>query len=171
MAEKAGGTAPGNKKKRKSQDLGKVSKKGKCTATAAIMSSSAEIDDLFQKGNQKKVAQMNPGEDLCENSTTGSQRKKLKKKSKVHNHNDDDGEDDGGWVPYDDDDDHNNDAAADLPYGIIKSAVGYQGVINPEAPVHRIDKETGLPVYKAHLLKVGEGGGTALCPFDCSCCF
>ena len=45
------------------------------------------------------------------------------------------------------------------------------GFVSPEAPVHRIDEATGLPVYKAHLLKVGEGGGTPLCPFDCNCCF
>ena len=44
-------------------------------------------------------------------------------------------------------------------------------IINPEAPVHRIDQSSGLPVYKAHLLKVGDGGGTPLCPFDCNCCF
>ena len=44
-------------------------------------------------------------------------------------------------------------------------------LVSPEAPVHRIDDATGLPVYKAHLLKVGEGGGTPLCPFDCNCCF
>lgn len=44
-------------------------------------------------------------------------------------------------------------------------------IISPEPPVHRRDTESGLPVYKAHLLKVGEGGGTKLCPFDCKCCF
>lgn len=44
-------------------------------------------------------------------------------------------------------------------------------IISPEAPVERIDKESGYPVYKAHLLKVGEGGGTPQCPFDCDCCF
>ena len=44
-------------------------------------------------------------------------------------------------------------------------------IISPEAPIHRWDTESGLPVYKAHLLKVGEGGGTSLCPFDCDCCF
>jgi hypothetical protein len=43
--------------------------------------------------------------------------------------------------------------------------------LSPDVPVHRIDAATGLPVYKAHLLKVGEGGGTSLCPFDCNCCF
>ena len=41
----------------------------------------------------------------------------------------------------------------------------------PEAPLERIDAESGLPVYKAHLLEVGGGGGTELCPFDCECCF
>jgi hypothetical protein len=55
-------------------------------------------------------------------------------------------------------------------YGIIKSPNMPQ-IVNPEAPVERIDPETGFPVYKAHLLKVGEGGGTPLCPFDCNCCF
>jgi hypothetical protein len=54
-------------------------------------------------------------------------------------------------------------------YGIIKSA--NVQIFSPEAPLERIDKATGLPVYKAHLLKVGEGGGTPLCPFACDCCF
>ena len=44
-------------------------------------------------------------------------------------------------------------------------------IINPDPPVHRIDAATGLPVYKAKLLKANEGGGTSLCPFDCNCCF
>lgn len=59
------------------------------------------------------------------------------------------------------------------PYGVIKSGRGDISVriISPEAPLERIDAESGLPVYKAHLLKVGEGGGTPLCPFDCDCCF
>lgn len=55
-------------------------------------------------------------------------------------------------------------------YGVMKSTYGGD-IVNPEAPLERIDAESGLPVYKAHLLKVGEGGGTPLCPFDCDCCF
>lgn len=43
-------------------------------------------------------------------------------------------------------------------YGIINSSVN-PTIVNPEAPLERIDKDSGLPVYKAHLLKVGEGGG------------
>ena len=44
-------------------------------------------------------------------------------------------------------------------------------IISPDAAVHRWDKESGLPVYKYTALKVGDGGGTPLCPFDCDCCF
>jgi hypothetical protein len=46
-----------------------------------------------------------------------------------------------------------------------------QMIISPDPPVHRWDKESGLPVYKYTALKVGDGGGTPLCPFDCNCCF
>eukprot|EP01038_Epipyxis_sp_PR26KG_P008779 gene8779-11855_t len=56
-------------------------------------------------------------------------------------------------------------------YGLISSDYKSIKIVNPEAPLERIDAESGLPVYKAHLLKVGEGGGTDLCPFDCNCCF
>eukprot|EP01039_Chlorochromonas_danica_P007502 gene7504-8299_t len=61
------------------------------------------------------------------------------------------------------------------PYGVIRSSLRHSeipvSIISPEAPLERIDAESGLPVYKAHILKVGEGGGTPLCPFDCDCCF
>lgn len=61
-------------------------------------------------------------------------------------------------------------------YGRIKSNVRIKvdpRIVNPEAPVHRWDKESGLPVYKAAALKVftEESGGTPDCPFDCNCCF
>jgi hypothetical protein len=49
-----------------------------------------------------------------------------------------------------------------LPHGIVKSNVP-RVIISPDPPVERIDPETGYKVYKAHLLKVGEGGGTPLC--------
>lgn len=57
-----------------------------------------------------------------------------------------------------------------LPHGVVTSN-NARVIISPEAPVERIDPESGYKVYKAHILKVGEGGGTALCPFDCDCCF
>mmetsp|Transcript_2032 Transcript_2032/g.2732 ORF Transcript_2032/g.2732 Transcript_2032/m.2732 type:complete len:144 (+) Transcript_2032:99-530(+) len=31
--------------------------------------------------------------------------------------------------------------------------------------------DDGLPIYTAESLKIGKGGGTSLCPFDCNCCF
>jgi len=35
----------------------------------------------------------------------------------------------------------------------------------------RLDPETGMPIYTADQLKMGQGGDTADCPFDCDCCF
>lgn len=61
-------------------------------------------------------------------------------------------------------------SSSETTYGVMKTTHGGD-IVNPEAPLERIDAESGLPVYKAHLLKVGEGGGTPLCPFDCNCCF
>lgn len=61
-------------------------------------------------------------------------------------------------------------SSKETTYGVMKSTYGGD-IVNPEAPLERIDAESGLPVYKAHLLKVGEGGGTEYCPFDCNCCF
>ena len=44
--------------------------------------------------------------------------------------------------------------------------------IDPQnARVHRFDNPSGLRVFKAHALGLGRGGGTPLCPFDCTCCF
>eukprot|EP00904_Undaria_pinnatifida_P003143 jgi/Undpi1/1282/HiC_scaffold_11.g04674.m1 len=34
----------------------------------------------------------------------------------------------------------------------------------------RFDDE-GLPIYTWESLRIGQGGGTELCPFDCDCCF
>lgn len=31
--------------------------------------------------------------------------------------------------------------------------------------------EDGLPIFSPRELKIGLGGGTDLCPFDCNCCF
>ncbi|CAD6921316.1 unnamed protein product [Tilletia controversa] len=31
--------------------------------------------------------------------------------------------------------------------------------------------EEGFPIYSESELKIGQGGGTPLCPFDCDCCF
>ena len=65
---------------------------------------------------------------------------------------------------------HTGKTSADklVAYGLIKPDNGMI-LPSPEAPLERM--QDGVAVYKAHLLKVGEGGGTPLCPFDCACCF
>ncbi|KAM3568574.1 hypothetical protein VYU27_009304 [Nannochloropsis oceanica] len=30
---------------------------------------------------------------------------------------------------------------------------------------------SGMPIYDPDSMRVGKGGGTSLCPFDCNCCF
>ena len=35
----------------------------------------------------------------------------------------------------------------------------------------RFDSDLGLPIYRESDLRIGQGGGTSDCPFDCSCCF
>lgn len=54
-------------------------------------------------------------------------------------------------------------------HGVIASTYG--SIISPDPPLERIDKESGLKVYKTHLLRIGQGGNSPLCPFDCDCCF
>eukprot|EP00924_Labyrinthula_sp_SR-Ha-C_P003949 snap_masked-scaffold_3-processed-gene-9.5-mRNA-1 protein AED:0.11 eAED:0.12 QI:0/-1/0/1/-1/1/1/0/129 len=35
----------------------------------------------------------------------------------------------------------------------------------------RFDQKLGLNVYTEEALRIGQGGGTKDCPFDCQCCF
>lgn len=124
------------------------------------------IDELFDSVKKNKAS-------MNEVAKSGKGKKdNLSKKKKQSKHNFE--EDDGGMEYFDTDDEDekpNVDETENRSYGLIKSRYNPSHLINPEAPLERIDPESGLPVYKAHLLKVGEGGGTALCPFDCSCCF
>mmetsp|Transcript_13196 Transcript_13196/g.28559 ORF Transcript_13196/g.28559 Transcript_13196/m.28559 type:complete len:127 (+) Transcript_13196:38-418(+) len=48
---------------------------------------------------------------------------------------------------------------------------GLGGVYNPEGWTGRRTNEDGLRIFKTHLLKIGQGGETQECPWDCSCCF
>jgi len=47
---------------------------------------------------------------------------------------------------------------------------GVENEQNDLKPV-RFDNESGLPVYTEESLRIGQGGGTADCPFDCTCCY
>jgi hypothetical protein len=44
---------------------------------------------------------------------------------------------------------------------------------SPDSPQPlRVDPSTGMPIYSADALKIGQGkGDTPLCPFDCECCY
>ncbi len=153
-------------------------KASKAKVESIVKASQIEIDDLFSSIKSK--------------SKSKTTQTKIINKKRLHvDSNDDDNDDKGDDI--DDGNEHTNVIGRDrkekkkkltssallLPndneedkstYGLLTSNLAVS-IISPEAPIHRYDQESGLPVYKAHLLKVGEGGGTPLCPFDCDCCF
>ena len=121
-----------------------------------------EIDSLFDDLKSKKVERNEKLDGLSASSSSCKISKKNQKESdKTYRRSD---EEDMRIKSRDTTDEVN------LPHGVIKSN-NPRIIISPEAPVERIDPESGYKVYKAHILKVGEGGGTDLCPFDCDCCF
>ena len=64
--------------------------------------------------------------------------------------------------------------SSDSSYGLIASKIRVDPrITNPDPPIHRWDKESGLPVYKAAAMKAftEDSGGGPDCPFDCNCCF
>jgi hypothetical protein len=128
----------------KKSKLSKVVKSVKINNAVTKSQVSNDIDQLFSIAKEKKATQK------LEVEETRMEAKNKPIKNEINNN------------------DRNNDS---IPYGMIKSNNKNMKICNPEAPLERIDKESGLPVYKAHLLKVGEGGGTPDCPFDCDCCF
>ena len=142
----------GAKKQRGKDNLSTEAKEKQRLATIAALS---EIDQLFdqQKKEQQEVQKL----------ADEDERKKRARNSKMY-----EDEEEAMLVPLEEFEDP---STTDASYGLISSSRKKAKIRNPEAPLERIDKESGLPVYKAHLLKVGEGGGTPLCPFDCDCCF
>ena len=133
------------------------------------------IDDLFEgvKKTKKEEAAATSSAAASKNPTKKGDQKAKTKGSKQKPSKDDVEEDDGGMEFFDDEEETEGQNGDDSSrtYGIIQSRYRPSQIVNPEAPLERIDPATGLPVYKAHILKVGEGGGTPLCPFECACCF
>lgn len=142
------------------------------------LKASKEIDELFSELKKRKKheekeeeeAQDPENSEVEERADLIPKLEKMKKKRKITKNTASGGyepEDEAALIPVDDEEDEEQ----PLEYGIIQSNYKRSKITNPEAPLERIDPGTGLPVYKAHLLRVGEGGGTSLCPFDCNCCF
>eukprot|EP00598_Pedospumella_elongata_P012966 CAMPEP_0184989332 /NCGR_PEP_ID=MMETSP1098-20130426/27954_1 /TAXON_ID=89044 /ORGANISM="Spumella elongata, Strain CCAP 955/1" /LENGTH=138 /DNA_ID=CAMNT_0027514309 /DNA_START=81 /DNA_END=497 /DNA_ORIENTATION=+ len=130
----------------KTKEVAQSSKKGKSVTTKKPVANPAvvskEIDDLF--GTVLKKSSKKP---IVEKEPSSDAEDSTEKKKRPKHR-----------------------SSNEPTYGVMKTTHGGD-IVNPEAPLERIDAESGLPVYKAHLLKVGEGGGTPLCPFDCNCCF
>ena len=156
-----------------------------------------EIDSIFSNAKVNNDIKSNNVGNKKRNIEQDKKKEIIKKQKKNDNGNDDndnndndnddndDDDDDDEVVEEEDDDDDDGDDGGmeyfhdDTAHGLIvsnKNTVdGVEGAlykgISPNAPIHRVDRATGLPVYKAKLLKAGEGGGTKFCPFDCNCCF
>ena len=53
-----------------------------------------------------------------------------------------------------------------------KSAPGPEkSMKEPKKHANRKYTEEGFKIYSTEELKIGQGGDTADCPFDCECCF
>jgi hypothetical protein len=124
-----------------------------------------DIDNLFASVKEKKKQQQ---EEVKEAKKANKKSKRTAKSEDDEEEEEEEEEEEQGKRRKKASDSAGG-SSSSLPYGVIKSNIVQ--IINPEAPVERIDPETGYKVYKAHLLRVGDGGGTPLCPFDCDCCF
>lgn len=113
------------------------------------VSNTTSIDDLFQMVKKKKTESLQVEPSQEQSIVMPSKQKKKKAINELK--------------PV------TSSIQSQLQHGTISSE--YTPIISPAPPIHRVDKETGLPVYKAHLMLIGKGGGTDLCPFDCNCCF
>mmetsp|Transcript_110618 Transcript_110618/g.173043 ORF Transcript_110618/g.173043 Transcript_110618/m.173043 type:complete len:226 (-) Transcript_110618:60-737(-) len=115
--------------------------------TAAAAAASAEIDDIF--ASRRPTSQSNSS-----SATTIASKDKRKHPAKAartkapRGSAEDPLGNNGGWV-----DD------------------GLGGVYDRDGWTGRRTSGDNYRIFKTHLLKIGEGGGTPLCPFDCDCCF
>ena len=133
--------------------MGKSKKaKGKSVEKADRKSKDFDLDDLFKDAKKKKEDAKVLSKKETETEFSASQSAKERETEARAE----------------------NQSTSAASYGRIASKICVDPKIsNPEAPIHRWDKETGLPVYKAAALKAftEESGGGPDCPFDCNCCF
>ncbi|CAE7666424.1 unnamed protein product [Symbiodinium necroappetens] len=129
-------------------------RKGKTSATEvtkppqeATSGRSESIDDIFSKAKSKAASAAQPegGSKRRTQTGDGKRQKEVKKPKR---------------------------GSVEDPFGRSSDWTddGLGGIYNQEGWTGRRTKDE-LRIFKAHLIKVGEGGGTPLCPFDCSCCY
>lgn len=160
-------------KKNTGQKTGHVKTDVQPISKSQVTAQLNQIDELFSDAKKRKSAVETMDDTASKKKQKTEAKKKHKREQKKSSSEEDVDSDDPDVDPYyefiDDDDDDEQAPDDNATYGLINNAYNPNKIINPEAPLERI--QDGVPVYKAHLLKVGEGGGTPLCPFDCNCCF
>eukprot|EP01027_Heterolobosea_sp_BB2_P015987 GEZU01022825.1.p1 GENE.GEZU01022825.1~~GEZU01022825.1.p1 ORF type:complete len:136 (-),score=62.23 GEZU01022825.1:139-546(-) len=122
-----------------------------------------EIDMLFETTKELKKQQPPP----AKNGNNNSEAKKKKKNKNKKKSGDDNGAAKDGYVIGDDNtvyDKRTAEALFEDDFANMKGDLKIGG----KQKRKRID---GLPIYTEEELKIGKGGGTPLCPFDCDCCF
>mmetsp|Transcript_28130 Transcript_28130/g.66098 ORF Transcript_28130/g.66098 Transcript_28130/m.66098 type:complete len:172 (+) Transcript_28130:56-571(+) len=129
-------------------------RKGKALATQvakppeeAASGRSESIDDIFSKAKSKAASAAQPEGGSKRRAQTGDGQKQIEVKKPKRGSLED---------PFGRSSDWTDD--------------GLGGIYNQEGWTGRRTKDK-LRIFKAHLIKVGEGGGTPQCPFDCSCCY
>ena len=127
------GSSKGKKKATKEipVDDGEKQREKKAKVDAALN----EIDDLFAVAKTSKKEAAAVAAIQSEDKHSAANDRKLKANSSSSNSS---SSSSGG----------SSSTEADLPHGLLKSNVP-RIIISPEAPVERIDKETGYKVYKA----------------------
>jgi len=127
---------------------------GSGAANATQRAASADIDDIFAKRRSRPVAAAAAGKPATPPAAQGRSTAGSASKSRGRTTQPKCG-------------------SAEDPLGRGDAWVddGLGGVYNNEGWTGRHTSGDKLRIFKTHLLKVGDGGGTPLCPFECECCF
>lgn len=165
-------------------------KPSKATQKVVVPKDSAEIDDLFSVLSRKKLSVVTV-EKATKEDVKKEEKKKLltKKMSAEVTLSDLEGLDEDE-DNFDESDDADN---VDLAHGTAFDPKKDDHfpvasvTVTTAAPCHTDDSdffdsrglkrktraltEDGFPIFTPNELKIGMGGGTDLCPFDCNCCY
>lgn len=147
---------------------------------------STEIDDLFSALSSAKKAKTEPAEE--KHTVKKSEKTQQKERSKDAKDKDEVTLSDLEDLDEEDDDFVDNEESENLIKGTAydpKKDDIFPASSGPTASIADSDffdsrglkrktralTEDGYPIYTPSELKIGMGGGTDLCPFDCNCCY